>query len=269
VPTRNDHIKLSRLAIRAAAGRMRAAAATARARSHRPAANADEPASRQRLAALTRGERRRRPQPQAIDRCARAEATFVRTDGTTLAEADLGTPAYPTLLVMGELFAADMPVAPVAPAAPPGLRVSERAESVFQALRQPALFVDAFVAHVTWLHSDVAQLLVSLAHGRRVRAAAVVYEYGSVRAVELLRIAGFDLFRAADGQVDRQFVLAKLKRAVAATFAPERTDSEPESPRTRHRDDTTPAARHRTSHARHRRERAGRPGRQARARVRT
>ncbi|KVF12089.1 MerR family transcriptional regulator [Burkholderia vietnamiensis] len=266
MPTRNDHIKLSRLAIRAAAGRMRAAAATARARSHRPAANADEPASRQRLAALTRGERRRRPQPQAIDRCARAEATFVRADETTLVEADLGTPAYPTLLVMGDLFAADMPVAP---AAPPGLRVSERAESVFQALRQPELFVDAFVAHVTWLHSDVAQLLVSLAHGRRVRAAAVVYEYGSVRAVELLRVAGFDLFRAADGQVDRQFVLAKLKRAVAATFAPERADSEPELPRTRHRDDTTPAARHRTSHARRRRERAGRPGRQARARVRT
>ncbi|KVG11585.1 MerR family transcriptional regulator [Burkholderia vietnamiensis] len=262
MPTRNDHIKLSRLAIRAAAGRMRAAA-TARARSHRPAANADEPASRQRLAALTRGERRRRPQPQATDRCARAEATFVRADETTLAEADLGTPAYPTLLVMGDLFAADMPVAPA------GLRVSERAESVFQALRQPALFVDAFIAHVTWLHSDVAQLLVSLAHGRRVRAAAVVYEYGSVRAVELLRVAGFDLFRAADGQVDRQFVLAKLKRAVAATFAPERTDSEPELPRTRHRDDTTPAARHRTSHARRRRERAGRPGRQARARVRT
>ncbi|HDR9255253.1 TPA: MerR family transcriptional regulator [Burkholderia vietnamiensis] len=258
MPTRNDHIKLSRLAIRAAAGRMRAAA-TARARSHRPAANADEPASRQRLAALTRGERRRRPQPQATDRCARA-------DGTTLAEADLGTPAYPTLLVMGDLFAADMPVAPTAP---PGLRVSERAESVFQALRQPELFVDAFVAHVTWLHSDVAQLLVSLAHGRRVRAAAVVYEYGSVRAVELLRVAGFDLFRAADGQVDRQFVLAKLKRAVAATFAPERTDSEPELPRTRHRDDTTPAARHRTSHARRRRDRAGRPGRHARARVRT
>jgi hypothetical protein len=42
-----------------------------------------------------------------------------------------------------------------------------------------------------------------------------------------LRVAGFDLFRAADGQVDRRFVLAKLKRAVAATFAPERTDSEP------------------------------------------
>ncbi|WP_176300335.1 MerR family transcriptional regulator [Burkholderia vietnamiensis] len=258
MPTRNDHIKLSRLAIRAAAGRMRAAA-TARARSHRPAANTDEPASRQRLAALTRGERRRRPQPQATDRCA-------RTDETTLAEADLGTPAYPTLLVMGDLFAADMPVAP---AAPPGLRISERAESVFQALRQPELFVDAFVAHVTWLHSDVAQLLVSLAHGRRVRAASVVYEYGSVRAVELLRVAGFDLFRAADGQVDRQFVLAKLKRAVAATFAPERTDSEPELPRMRHRDDTTPAARHRTSHARRRRERAGRPARQARARVRT
>ncbi|HDR9203886.1 TPA: MerR family transcriptional regulator [Burkholderia vietnamiensis] len=266
MPTRNDHIKLSRLAIRAAAGRMRAAAATARARSHRSAVNADEPAPRQRLAALTRGERRRRPQPQATDRCARAEATFVRADETTLAEADLGTPAYPTLLVMGDLFAADMPVAPAAPA---GLRVSERAESVFQALRQPALFVDAFIAHVTWLHSDVAQLLVSLAHGRRVRAAAVVYEYGSVRAVELLRVAGFDLFRAADGQVDRQFVLGKLKRAVAATFAPERTDSEPELPRTRHRDDTTPAARHRTSHARRRGDRAGRPGRQARARVRT
>ncbi|GBH24366.1 MerR family transcriptional regulator [Burkholderia vietnamiensis] len=258
MPTRNDHIQLSRLAIRPAAGRMRAAA-TARARSHRPAANADEPASRQRRAALTRGERRRRPQPQATDRCARA-------DGTTLAEADLGTPAYPTLLVMGDLFAADMPVAP---AAPPGLRISERAGSVFQALRQPELFVDAFVAHVTWLHSDVAQPLVSLAHGRRVRAAAVVYEYGSVRAVELLRVAGFDLFRAADGQVDRQFVLAKLKRAVAATFAPERADGEPELPRMRHRDDTTPAARHRTSHARRRRERAGRPARHARARVRT
>jgi hypothetical protein len=56
------------------------------------------------------------------------------------------------------------------------------------ALRHPELSVDRSSRTSRGRTKDVAQLLVSLAHGRRVRAAAVVYDTAAC-AVEL-RVAG-------------------------------------------------------------------------------
>ncbi|WP_244107158.1 hypothetical protein [Burkholderia anthina] len=211
VPTRNPDIKPRRFPACPASLMARVAVATARTPSHHTGAAPGWPvASRLRVAAQQRGQRCRRRSPLAADRCASAGpngALLERRPNTIAAR------TYPTLLVTGGLTASDETVERV------GLHVSERVESVSQALRQPGLAVDALIAEVTSLHRDLATQFVSLARARRVRAAAIVYEYGSAQALSVVRLAGFHLFRSVGGRIDQAIVLAKLQQSVAVTLA--------------------------------------------------
>ncbi len=219
MPTRNHDIKPRRFPACPASLMARVAVATARSPSHQPGAAPGRPvASRLRVAAQQHGQRCRRRSPQVTDRCSSAglNGALPERRSNTIAAG-----ACPTLLVTGGLTASDETVERV------GLHVSERVESVSRALRQPGLDVDALIAEVSSLHVDLANQFVSLAQARRVRAAAIVYEYGSAQALSVVRLAGFHLFRSVGGRIDEALVLAKLQQSVALTFAAKLVENAP------------------------------------------
>lgn len=217
MPTRNHDIKPCRFPACPGVASARVAFATARGREYRPDATPGRKiASRLRVAAQRHAQRSPRRPPQATSRCAGVGPVAVPLGST-----DVAACACPTLLVTGGLTASDAMIERI------GLRVSERAESVARALRQPGPVVDALFAQVTSLHADLASQLVSLAQARRVRAAAIVYEYGSAPAIFAACLAGFDLFRSVGDQIDQVFVLAKLQRAAAAALAAQPARDEP------------------------------------------
>ncbi|KWA33492.1 hypothetical protein WL27_22835 [Burkholderia multivorans] len=151
-----------------------------------------------------------RRSPEETNRCASADRNAERPERRSNA---IAAHARPTLLVTGRLAASDEIVERV------GLHVSERAESVARALRQSNLSVDALIAHVALLRVDLAVQFVSLAQARGVRAAAVVYEYGSAQALSIVSLAGFLLFRSVRGHIDQPFVLTKLQQSIATMYA--------------------------------------------------
>lgn len=214
MPTRNHDIKSCRFPARPAVAAARVAFATARDRAHRLDATPDSQiASRLRAVGQWRVGCSLRRSPQATDRCARARPII-----DPLAPNNVAACTSPTLLVTGSLTASDAIIKRI------GWRVSERVESVSRALRQPGPPVDALFAHVTSLHVDLANQLVSLAQARRVRAAAIVYERGSAPAIFAACLAGFHLFRSTGDQIDQVFVLAKLQRDVALASMPDEDD---------------------------------------------
>ncbi|WP_423364806.1 hypothetical protein [Burkholderia sp. LMG 21824] len=219
VPTRNHDIKPRRFPACPASLMARVSVAPARSPSHHAGAAPDRPiASRLRVAAQQRGQRCPHRSPQVTDRCASAAlngALHEWRSNTVAAR------PCPTLLVTGGLTASDETIERA------GLHVSERVESVSRALRQPGPAVDALIAEVTSLQMDLAIQFVSLALARRVRAAALIYEYGSVQALSLVRLAGFHLFRSVGGRIDQAFVLAKLQQSAAVTLAAKPTANDP------------------------------------------
>ncbi|MCG0579195.1 hypothetical protein B7L18_008530 [Burkholderia cenocepacia] len=219
VPTRNHDIKPRRFPACPASLMTRVSVAPARSPSHHAGTALDRPiASRLRVAAQQRGQRCRRRSPQVPDRCASASlhgALPERRSNTVAAR------VCPTLLVTGWLTVSDETIEQA------GLHVSERVESVPRALRQPGPAVDALVAEVSSLHMALAIQFVSLAQARRVRAAAIIYEYGSVQALALIRLAGFHLFHSVGGRVDQAFVLARLQQSAAVMLAAKPTANDP------------------------------------------
>ncbi|WP_419690008.1 GTP cyclohydrolase I [Burkholderia theae] len=76
------------------------------------------------------------------------------------------------------------------------------------------------------MHTHLANQFMSLACARRVRAAAIVYEYGSEQALSVIRRAGFHLFPSVGGRINQAFVLAKLQQSVAVTLAANQANDE-------------------------------------------
>ncbi|WP_208604148.1 hypothetical protein [Burkholderia diffusa] len=261
MPTRNHDIKPRPLPACRASSMARATVVVARGPSHRAGVGRGRRiASRLRVAAQQRDQRGERCSTQVIGRCASAptNAALAAPRSNTAAR------TVPTLLVTGGLTVPDETFERA------GLQVSQRVESVSRALRQRGLAVDALIAEVTSLHMDLATRFASLAWARRVRAAAIVYEYGTVQALALIRLAGFHAFRSVGGQIDRAFVLTKLQESVADTRAAKPTATEPVLPLHRQADGwataspndpscaisagspVTPAARHACTRARER-----------------
>lgn len=211
MPTRNHDIKPRRFpACRASSMARATVVVTACGPSNRAgAAHGRRIASRLHVAARQRDQRGEWRSTQVIGRCASAAVNVALAEPGSSA----ATRTCPALLVMGGLTVSDETFERA------GLQVSQRVESVSRALRQPGLAVDALIAEVTSLHMDLATRFVSLAWARRARAAAIVYEYGSVQALALIRLAGFHAFRSVGGQIDLAFVLAKLQESVAVTRA--------------------------------------------------
>ncbi|WP_226274501.1 hypothetical protein [Burkholderia sp. AU31624] len=219
VPTRNHDIKPRRFPACPASVMARVSVAPARSPSHHAGAAPDRPiASRLRVAAQQRGQRCRRRSPQVTDRCAGASPNGALSERRSNAAT---ARACPTLLVTGGLTASDETIERV------GLHVSERVESVSRALRQPGQAVDALIAEVSSLQMNLAIQFVSLAQARRVRAAAIIYEYGSVQALALIRLAGFHLFHSVGGRIDHTFVLATLQQSAAVMLAAKPTANDP------------------------------------------
>ncbi|MDN7488796.1 MULTISPECIES: hypothetical protein [unclassified Burkholderia] len=219
VPTRNHDIKPRRFPACPASLMARVSVAPARSPSHHVGAAPDRSiASRLRVAAQQRGQRCRRRSPQLTDGCASAclnGALPERRSNTVAAR------ACPTLLVTGGLTASDETIEQF------GLHVSERVESVSRALVQPGLAVDALIAEVSSLHMDLAIQFVSLAQARRVRAAAIIYAYGSAQALSLIRLAGFHLFHSVGGRIDQTYVLTQLQQSAAVMLAAKPTANDP------------------------------------------
>lgn len=211
MPTRNHDIKPRRFPACPASLMARVSVAPARSPSHHVGAAPDRSiASRLRVAAQQRGQRCRHRSPQLTDRCASASLNGAlpgRRSNTIAAR------ACPTLLVTGGLTASDETIEQF------GLHVSERVESVSRALVQPGLAVDALIAEVSSLHMDLAIQFVSLAQARRVRAAAIIYAYGSAQALSLIRLAGFHLFHSVGGRIDQTYVLTQLQQSAAVMLA--------------------------------------------------
>ncbi len=219
MPTRNHDIKPRRFPACPASWMTRVSVAPARSPLHHAGAALDRPiASRLRVAAQQRGQRCRRRSPQVTDRCASASlhGALPEQRSNTVAAC-----VCPTLLVTGVMTASDETIEQA------GLHVSERVESVPRALRQPGPAVDALIAEVSSLHMALAIQFVSLAQARRVRAAAIIYEYGSVQALSLIRLAGFHLFHSVGGRVDQAFVLARLQQSAAVMLAAKPTANDP------------------------------------------
>ncbi|WP_260429053.1 MULTISPECIES: hypothetical protein [unclassified Burkholderia] len=219
VPTRNHDIKPRRLPACPASMVVRVSVAPARRPSHYAGAAPDRPiAARLRVAALQRGQRCRHRSPQVTDRCASASPNGALPERQSN---PVAARACPTLLVTGGLTASDETIEQA------GLHVSERVESVSRALRQPGQAVDALIAEVSSLQMTLAIQFVSLAQARRVRAAAIIYEYGSVQALALIRLAGFHLFHSVGGRIDHTFVLTTLQQSAAVMLAATPTANDP------------------------------------------
>lgn len=119
---------------------------------------------------------------------------------------------FPTLMVAGQLDLSDAALAAI------GLRVIQRVESVDQSMREPGVVVDAVVVVVGFFRARLALELLEFAQAYRVRAAAIVYAFGSARALELSRFTGFHLFESVAGRFNEEFILAKLRHEVVVTF---------------------------------------------------
>ncbi|CAN0620027.1 Regulatory protein, MerR [Burkholderia multivorans] len=127
--------------------------------------------------------------------------------------------ATPTVVIAGPL-AVPSPGSVLA-----GMRIAEQVDSLDNLDLQQNATTDVLLVSVTSLHEEDVGRIASVAGARRVGVVAVVYAFGTTRALELARLAGIRLFRTADGLNRPAHLFAELARAVANdrdTAAPER-----------------------------------------------
>ncbi|MGF6722071.1 DNA-binding transcriptional MerR regulator [Paraburkholderia sp. GAS41] len=71
---------------------------------------------------------------------------------------------------------------------------------------------DLLLITATSLHEDVASQILSLGETCQAKAIAVIYGFGTGRAIEMLRLSGARLYREPDSRIELRHVLEELVR---------------------------------------------------------
>ncbi|WP_080970927.1 MerR family transcriptional regulator [Burkholderia cepacia] len=119
--------------------------------------------------------------------------------------------SLPSVFMIGKLQVSDSAVARV------GMQVVGRAESIEHTDQLPDLKVDALIINTTSLHEDAVSKIAARSQAWGAQEVAIVYGFGTARAIELARLAGFELSRFVESHTSIVQIVSRIALALSAT----------------------------------------------------